>query len=261
MKKLILGLIFAGLSFSQNTGQNVVSLNLITNATYTNAACSVACSLTTGALQNIGQTSHIVKLQFRLITGTVSYFGNIQGSADCTNWFNIGPTVDLNPLVSNSTLTLIGYGAFPCIRVTGSITVAAASQAALIEESYTGTSAPVFNNVDEFSANSGMITFAVSPIVYGANTLIESPIGNANVITYGFSVYAPSTLTSLTFFCSPDGTAVSSTPMIIANGTNLQAIQPIEIRPIFTCSGFTRLYYVAVGSGAASSLNVQYRIE
>ena len=150
MKKLtILSiLLFSGcikhVAIAQNTGQNVVSVNIVNNALIDGTT-----TYTTGALQNIGQTYHNVSISINNATANFSISGGIQASSDpacATNWFAIGPQTFQETLpLPSGTVSLYGYGAYPCIRATftsysgGNLNITA---------NYTGASNSAINTSD-----------------------------------------------------------------------------------------------------------------
>lgn len=274
MKKLILGLLFAGLGWSQNTGQNVVSLNLNCPSSTNPVTCSATSrtlaigttNIISAVLQNIGQTSHIVQTSIGSIAagGSATLVKVIQGSPDCATWFNIGPVTNFSissTLQSGNTITTVGYGAFPCLRVYGTITVA--GNTIQLNTSYSGTSAPVFNNIDQFSPNIGLSSY-VAAMVYIPTKIAAPPVilnEAALVALYGYSIFAPSTVTGLIIYCSDTtGSPNSANLVAISNVTNLAAISTPSIRAIGSCAPNEYLWYSATGSGTAT-INVQYRIE
>lgn len=260
MKKLILLGLFAGSLFAQNTGQNVV-----TQVVFNNVVVAPGF-LVSPNFQNIGQSSHMIKLQFSSVQVGATFTGAIQGNTDPTcnlntsnTFFNIGPTIS-GPVSNGSTYTLLAYGSYPCVRMNGAITNGQTNVTAV----YVGNSSPAFNFIDQTSSISGMQYFSLASLIYGANTFIANgpSIGATYFTMYGMSIYGASTLTAFHLYCSPDLGATSDQDLLnLTNATNLASIFPVALRSYGYCP-FTSdgVYYRATGSGAAA-LNIQYRFE
>ena len=260
LKKLIgVGCLFAGFLHGQGTGANVVNVTTINNVSFPVGANVV----NTPALQNIGQTSHLVKVIFSALTGSVGYKGVMQGSADCANYVNIGPTIIPSGGVtsSNNIFTLVGYGSFPCVRIGQTITVNSGATAT-VYENYSGTSTPVFITADQYGAINGLLSFVSgSSLVYGTKTILIGTATGVSLTFYGIEVSMPSTFTELQLFCSSDGgTTESPIIMDITNSVAGQVIWPLQLRPYGICPVNTPLYYLATGSGVGA-INIQYRYE
>lgn len=260
MKKLILLGFFAGSLFAQNTGQNVVTQVILNNVV------AAPGFIVSSNFQNIGQSSHMVKLQFSSVQIGAVFTGALQGNTDPTcnlntnnNFYNIGPTIS-SVLGNGTALTLVGYGSYSCVRLNGAVTLGQTNITAV----YIGNSSPSLNFVDQTSSISGMQYFSLASLVYGANTFIANgpSIGATYFTVYGMSIFGPSTLTAFHLYCSPDLGATSDQDLVdIANVTNLAAIFPVALRSYGFCPFTTDgVYYRATGSGAAA-LNIQYRYE
>lgn len=264
MKKLIIFGILVGSLFAQNTGQNVITQTFINNVALGPGF------LASSNFQNIGQSSHMVRLQFSNVQSGAIFTGALQGntSPNCnlntsTNFYNIGPTitVNLNNAQSSTAYTLLGYGSYSCVRLNGSLT----NGGATLTATYVGNSSPALNFIDQTSSISGMQYFSLASLTYGANTLVtpsNGPFGATYFTVYGMSIFGPATLTVFHLYCSPDmGTTSDLDIVYIANATNLSAIFPISIRSYGFCpSTSDAVFYRATGSGAAA-LNIQYRYE
>lgn len=258
MKKLILGLIFIGRLLAQTTGANVVELTPINNQTFTTGTYT----LNTVPLQNRGQTSHTVKLQFSALSGIINYTGVLQGAGgNCINWFDIGAFQQSITVANNSTITLVGFGAFPCIRISGTLTVGG-SASVILTENYTGSSAPVFNNIDQFASNTGLLNLGLV-IGFTKTGFVAPPAGsNTAVVIYGLEITGDGSFTGITFQCGPTISTVDTTPLILMNsntsGTKL--LFPPGIRSLMYCPVGDLLYYTAEGSGTIA-MYMQYRFE
>lgn len=264
MKRLLLGILLCGALNAQNTGQNVVNQIMVNNVTY-----SVAAIFNTVPVQNIGQTSHSVRVQFSSVTTTVAFLGVIKGSTDCVNYFNIGPIVSSSNITQfgeagNYNVSLNGYGAYPCVEVYNNISGLMAGSSAKLLEVYIGTSNPSYVAVDQFGLSSGMISSTGTGITGGGVQTFAVGGGGSvggNLTVYGLSLSLPSTITSIELICGPNSSTIDSIIAWVTNYANAQIIWPLSLRPYFYCPPGDNLYYAASGTSGSGSQNYQYRLE
>ena len=263
MKKLFLGLIFAVLSFGQTTGANVVTQILVNNQSYT----TISTNLFVGVVQNIGQSSHMVRLQFSSVNaGSSTLTGQLQGSSDagCSTTYPIGPVVVAN-VMSGSLITLVGYGSYPCISISTLLSLPGGTHTATVTETYIGNSSPSLNNVDQTSSIVGMQNASINSLIYGADTSIPFQIvGGGTSALYGFSISGTSSLTAIQMFCFAAGQARGNVFLSLTNASNLLAIFPESLRAYAVCPPINGnsygIGYNATGSGAGT-INISARAE
>lgn len=240
MKKLLMLLVISQLGWSQNTGQNVVNLVISPTTTYTGGTRTI----TSAVLQNIGQTSHQVTLKFVGINNTASLpitlvSGNIQGSQNGTDWFNIGPTQSGSAPSTVGTTTIVnfsGYLPYPYIRVVVVFTIPSSNTSSLAIN-YVGSSAPSAIIVDSLAGPSNLSTIGAAVATSTGYALLNSGFTNAKLTLYGLAITAPSSATEFTLACSTNSTTADGNTVLVldTNGANLNFTWPVGVRAYFQC--------------------------
>lgn len=264
MKKILLFLVLSSqLGWSQNTGQNVVSVIAIVNHSVTqNIFTEVS-----GNLQNIGQTNHIGILTVSALSGGIGGYqvqASVQGSVDGTNYFDLGPITSGSTIatLSSPIVRFYGYGAFPYVRVKA-IFNSAGPTTISFNIIYQGYSIAVNNLIDSYGTLTQMQSFFIDTLVTGSVTtlLLTPPDTLHSSALYGLGVFSDATGTTLNIGCGPLNLSTTALIYKVYNlGTARTILQPPNLRPIAQCPAGQYMSYSLAGTPAVS-LSFQFRFE
>lgn len=267
MKKIILGLLLVLSSYGQNTGQNVVNAVVLNTTTR-----STSFTGTTSALQNVGQSSHMLTVTIGAVTGGANYLVTLtmQGSSNCDasgtgTYFNIGPSFTQSTAVTtaNTAYQALGYGTFSCIRATYSLTISGASVTLGI--GYVGISTPSLVNSDQNSYTSPSKNNSFELVADGAFHGFLVPNG-VQFALYGYNISVGATgAGTILFGCSHDITTIPNPiqEWLLATNTLINVVVPTGLRNYGQCvSNDYYGYIVTTGILAThSSMSITYRFE
>ncbi len=228
---------------AQTTGSNVRFYNFLPSTSSTGTI-----NLNTGVLPNIGQTSHGAQVQ---VTGNWSGQATFQGSNDGSTWFNIGATVHAGS-ANVSNFSLVGYGAYPYVRILGQVSAISGSITAV--GYYTGTSSGGILTDSWGSAQGMLMTWNPTNSVTGAGTqqtVLLSPATSAPI--YGLSMFTSGSLTNVTLSCA-------GTTVLLLNVIPTSLVLPLSERPYGVCLPGLPLTLTTSGTGSIE-LNIYYRFE
>lgn len=243
------------IAYGQTTGGNVVSALAIAGP-ITMSSGSSNLTVVSTQLQNIGQTSHTAIAVVTAGIHNVTVTCTIEGSADGTNYFNIGVSAFqvLFPLAGGTT-KCFGYGAYPSVRVKIQL-VAVASYVVPINVTYSGTSTSSNVLVDSGGANMNMTAYNVALIT--GSSVLQGPVVGQGISIYGIQVYSQdATATSIILTCT-----TGTQSMLIGNiGTAKTIIMPESLRPYMTCIAGDSLTATYVGTTLQTQINISLRFE
>lgn len=267
MKKIIFSfLMMVGSCLAQSTGANVVVLQVIPFQTITGVTGFV-----TGPLQNIGQTSHQLRINISAFNTGVTLRYGIQGSLDGVTWFSIGPSnyIKSVPLISFAninTFTTFGYGNYPYLRTDVQVGGTSLSSATISAE-YVGNSAPAIVISDSYLNYVQMLSSATIMTNSSTPQQLLNPIGSgltiSNIVVYGVSLNLASTATSFELFCGQGGVPDNILWLLPNVGGSIMNLSlPMNSRPYPGCISGDNLYYEVTDSASGvNALNVYYRYE
>jgi hypothetical protein len=262
MKKLILFAAIIGCANcnGQTTGQNVV------RQTVANQHVTATSNIIFGPVQNIGQTSHVLKIQISNIVGINNQLlYDIEASLDGINYFAISPitiTPNLNSSPSIQYFETVAYLSFAYIRTNVSPSIGTPGNSFDILASYVGTSTPGANLVDYQGSLNNVVS--INSIMTNGSSLnnLVLPGSSLSLSVYGLYLNLSPTNTGVRVVCSPDGVTLHTNFFQAVNSPTLNVGLPMSVRSYATCPPGDGIYYETTDSASGvSRAIIWYRLE
>ena len=258
MKTLLLSLLIAVGCYAQTSGANVINQSAISRS----GAVSLPVTLTSSALQNIGQTNHVLVLLVSVATGgTFSGTLSVQGSVNGTLWFDIGqPQQPLDLTQTQLPYRAYGFGSYPFVRARLAITGTGTSLS--LNVTYLGYSVPVNTLVDYYSTLNPLLNVSNGTLVTGAvlTGLVNHTDATHQIALYSLSVFSDAAGTTLNIGCGTVGIGTVDVLILSNLGTTRTFLIGPSVRPIVTCGPGQDITYTLAGTPVVTA-NVQYRYE
>ncbi len=243
--RMLLGLILASSLLAQTSGSNVVTIQVIPQQNVL-----LGKTFTSTNLQNIGQSSHILKLTITT-TNLWSLTAVIQGSNDGTTYYNIGPVNSTGSLaaVTGYTVTATGSQSYPFIRTLVTVAFSLNNSNFNINGLYIGNSSPSIVQTDLSSIISSTSSFTRDQDLPASAVDMGAAITGARQVLYGFDVFLPATATNFSISCLASGVILYDMPTGAAPLAWVHLQAPVSIRPYGNCDYGDKYTFTSAGTG------------